>query len=191
MVKNFIDIYTFCIAEQGKRYFVIGCYNGNNALNIEVYDDNKLRVWINGYQKFYGEIFAEEDVVFTFRWDADAHTYYLSAKGVQTNIEESCNIIESTEYKLNMSGKKCSQAFRIGTADYREGAPVFNNITVKSLQITTDVCFGHNLTHLSDIIQSGSTFNSWSATKVGNTAAPMTMPSADTTIYAQWTKDSQ
>lgn len=132
--KNFKIEMVFSVASTSKRYLLVGGYDNSHTkeLNLEIYNDSSIRVYIGKsdfYVKYYGSIYANEDIKFVFSWDANTKTYNITANGENTNIQA-----DNKNDPLNISGK-ANNKIRIGSLDYRSQSSPYSEIEIKMFSI--------------------------------------------------------
>ena len=130
--KNFTINTSFLIPEANKRHLIFGNYTGNGILesNIEIYDNNNLRVYLKNatiIDQSVDIIPANENIDLIFTWNANNKTYYVAARGDNVNISYSGTASIMNDVALN--------PLRVGAKDYRTGSNPFNAITINYLKI--------------------------------------------------------
>ncbi len=174
---------TFSYATKDKRHLIIGNYDGNNNINIEVTDNNKLRLYINNgaVDKTSSSSIPKNtstDVVFT--WDATNKAYNLTA----TPSGKSTITISGT---VQMSGTS-NKSLRINR-DHRSGSLKFTQIHVTALSITDTRESGSTLSDLPQFSKSGRTYKGWYTESSGGSAiSTSTTVTGNATYHLRWKK---
>ena len=162
--KDFVLETTINVSSLGKRYFVIGNYNGSDEadINIEIKADNTLRVYLGTGEKDQNSIetiTANEDIKVTFSWNSSTKTYIVTAKGIVTNITLTDTFI--------MNGTSAN-GLRIGGADYRVQASPFEEITTKNTKLTNLYTYGTEPDILPVAKRAGYTAQGWARENLFN-----------------------
>ena len=189
--KKFRIEETFKVAELGKRYLLFGNYPNKGALHLEVYNNNKIRVYISDSSansaiidaKSTETVAKDEDIYLVFEWNPSTKKYTLIARGTTTNITMNSN-------ELNITRKSDATA-RVGF-DYRTDTNTFSKpLNITALKITENITSSEGITTLPTVTKTGYTYNGWFTAATGGTKkTSVTNPTTNSTIYAQKTANA-
>lgn len=159
----------------GRRYLLIGNFNANASLNLEINTENKIRVYENGDRAFSSALTIGEDVHGILNYTASDKSF---------TYDYTSNSSSGTLSGTFRPSGFANASLRLGQ-DYR-GGTTFTGFTIKSLIITHSIIpskFPSNVT------LPGYTFNGWYTAAVGGTlvTAENIGSYENQTVYAHWT----
>lgn len=159
----------------GKRYLLIGNWNTNGSLNLEINTENKIRVHENGDRAISSALTIGEDVHGILNYTASDKSF---------TYDYTSNSSSGTLSGTFRPSGFANASLRLGQ-DYR-GGTTFTGFTIKSLIITHSIIpskFPSNVT------LPGYTFDGWYTAKVGGTlvTAENIGSYENQTLYAHWT----
>ena len=189
--KDFEIHAAFKIPETGKRYLIAGSYDGSSdkELNIEVNTSNQLKVYIGAATAettkldiASGKIKANENVNIKLTWNSKEKKISLTSSGD--------GLVRSPDIKnkyVDISGSS-SKTILSGGHDHRSIKP-FSSIHITTLKYKTFPKNGSTVT-LADPTSTNVAFEGWSLSSAGGNIKTSVVLSSDTTVYAQWRKET-
>ena len=184
--KKFRVEETFKVGTLGQRYLLFGNYPTKGTLNIEVTEDNKIRVLITDSttntpiidEKSSATIANNEDISLIFEWNSSTKKYSLIASGATTNITMNSDTVNIT--------RVAEQALRVGQ-DYRDTTyGTFQTLNVTAFKIIENVQNVAGVSTLPTPAKQGYTFNGWFTQATGGVQKTSVVDlKTNTTLYGR------
>ena len=131
--KTFEVEIKFSVSTASKRYFLFGNYDNSasNALNIEVAQNNTIRVYVGkgSTNTTFGSVSTNQEITVKALWNGTTKKLTVDVTGGGTGHYEG-----TLTALTNISGKT-NRNFRFGASDYRASSTPFNAINVKDFII--------------------------------------------------------